>query len=91
MLEVPGDQKTTIYNIHYVGGPDDGMIAASFRPYHRMVTNGVVYEAIDPDNCLEWVNDWTYKIVLHYNPNADEDDWEDDEEEDDDYDDDYDR
>lgn len=68
---IPGDERCMMYHLHYVGGPHNGEIANSFRPYHKMrLHDGTIYEADDIDNCQEWVDDWTRKIVLNFKPDG---------------------
>ena len=70
--EIPGDEKCTMYHLHFAGGPKDGQVVNSFRPYDKMrEPDGSVYGATEEgESCPEWVDDWTKKIVLHYQPDG---------------------
>lgn len=64
--EIPGAPTCMMYHLHLVGGAHAGVIN-SFRPYDQLTIQGSVYEAeTQGESCLEWVDDWTRKIVLHH-------------------------
>ncbi len=73
MLEIPGDHEVTMYHLRYHGGPRDGVVANSFRPYDAMKEpDGDIYVAKERgEACLIWVQDNTYAIDLYYDPSAD--------------------
>lgn len=68
MLELNGDAGLMMYRLHLHGGPQDGNIANSFRPYHELrYPDGVVYRTLElPPDYLVWVDDWTRSIHLHF-------------------------
>jgi hypothetical protein len=56
-----------IYRLYYIGGPHDGEEVISPRPYDATEYRGEVYAATEEgDDCLEWVDDNTRRITLHY-------------------------
>jgi hypothetical protein len=57
-----------IYELHYIGGPMDGQEVLSPRPFDIIVeTDGSAYVAdCEGEECLEWVDDETRRITLHY-------------------------
>lgn len=56
-----------LYEIHYVGGPDDGNMVSAFRPYYALHESktGHTY-CTDSTIESEWVDDETRKITLFY-------------------------
>ena len=66
-IKIPGSDRCMMYHVHYVGGPSDGMTANCFRPYFQLsAANGVYKAEEEPPDHLEWVDDWTRKITLHF-------------------------
>ena len=69
-MPLEGFSDCIFYQYFFVGGPKDGEIANGFRPYFSLTYNGLVYEVFNPkdspDEYVEWVNDGTRKITLHY-------------------------
>ena len=66
-----------IYEIHYVGGPNDGQMAFAIRPYFRMKHHdNAVYQAemegegagagANGGPVMDWVDDDTRAITLHF-------------------------
>jgi hypothetical protein len=57
-----------VYELHFLGGPRDGAVAYSPRPYDRITDGvGLVYAADrEGPECLEWVDDGTRRITLRY-------------------------
>jgi hypothetical protein len=58
-----------LYEIHYVGGPDDGSMTYAFHPYFRMKhPNHAVYQAEMEGKhpVMEWVDDETRAITLYF-------------------------
>jgi hypothetical protein len=58
-----------IYEIHYIGGPEDGHMAYALRPYFQMRhPDNAVYQAEMEGNqpVLEWVDDKTRAITLYF-------------------------
>jgi hypothetical protein len=57
-----------VYELELVGGPSDGEVSLSPRPYEAIrQADGHVYRAEDVgDGCLIWVDDDTRRIVLHH-------------------------
>ena len=58
-----------IYELHYVGGPEDGHMVYAFRPYFcmRHPDNAVYRAEMDGDGpALEWVDDDTRAITLRF-------------------------
>jgi hypothetical protein len=58
-----------LYEIHYVGGPDNGRTAYAFRPYFRMRhPDNAVYQAEMDGNepLMDWVDDETRAITLYF-------------------------
>lgn len=71
MHKIPGSEGCTIYHLHYIGGPCDGIVCNSFRPYDMMrEPDGSLYAADEHgEKCLEWVDDWTRRITLKFRGN----------------------
>lgn len=66
-VEIRGGEDSPIFILHFFGGPSDGEIINSFRPYHKTITSdGHVYEVNDLTDFLIWIDDFTKKIELHY-------------------------
>jgi hypothetical protein len=58
-----------VYQLHYVGGPDDGRMCFAFRPYFRMRhPDNAIYQAEMEGGqpAMEWVDDETRAITLHF-------------------------
>lgn len=60
-----------LYELHYYGGPHDGQMAYSPRPYHAIChSDGMIYRADEiGEACLRWVDDETRRIDLIHRPN----------------------
>jgi len=64
---IPGSPEVRMFHLHYVGGALDGTIENSFRPYDAMRLADGIYAADEQgERCLEWVDDFTRKIILKY-------------------------
>jgi hypothetical protein len=58
-----------IYELHYVGGPEDGRMTFALRPYFRMQhPDNAVYQAEMEGKgpVMAWVDDDTRAITLHF-------------------------
>jgi hypothetical protein len=61
-----------IYELHFIGGPNDGQIAHAFKPMDCYMTheNHVYAAEFAGEPCLEWQADNHYKITMYYQPNC---------------------
>lgn len=63
-----------VYLLHMHGGPEDGMIVHALRPYFQMVEpeSDKIYrikgDPDHPDDYVQWVDDNTRRIDLHWQP-----------------------
>ena len=56
-----------VYQIYFVGGPQDGTMTFAIRPYYELTMNGHFYKAEkDPPDHEVWVDDNTRDITLLY-------------------------
>lgn len=60
----------TLYEIHFYGGPQDGVVALSPRPHDAyQMGDGAIYRADEEgEACLQWIADDRRRIDLHYRP-----------------------
>jgi hypothetical protein len=60
--------ESICYEIVHIGGPDDGLVSFSPRPYEELRDEkGHVYRSEEPaPDCLEWVSDTVRRITVIY-------------------------
>jgi hypothetical protein len=67
-VELKGTPECPIYRLRYHGGPCDGQVVNSFRPYDQIRhEDGHIYRAEhEGEKCLVWAGDNTYDIDLYH-------------------------
>lgn len=66
-VELHGDEHCVMYRLRFHGGPWDGRVVNSPRPYDGMKGDGHQYRAeCEGERCLVWVDDWTRDINLYH-------------------------